>query len=92
MLLLTTPVPHETPSDHENQQHNNSQSLNDETPCTSSQCQDIETGPSVSTHKDMCASITAKLLGSGVPIQNLWEICSLAGLSIELTPTHRRVI
>lgn len=74
-----TCVPHETPSDP--QQHNNSQCLNDETPSTSSQCQNIEAGPSVSTvSKNMCASIIAKLLGSGVPntvvlstIENLEE-------------------
>ncbi|KAK0142284.1 hypothetical protein N1851_020018 [Merluccius polli] len=71
----------QTPSDHATQQHNNSQCLNDETPSTSSQCQNIESGPSVSTHrKDMCASIISKLLGSGVPnnvvlstIENLEE-------------------
>lgn len=80
-----TCVPHVAPSDHDPQQHNNSQCLNDETPSTSSQCQNIEAGPSVSTHsKDMCASIIAKLLGSGVPntivlstIENLEEFVGL---------------
>ena len=78
-LSDNTCVSPETPSSHESQQHNNSQCLNDETPSTSSQI--IEAGPSVSTHnKDMCASIIAKLLGSGVPntvvlstIENLEE-------------------
>jgi len=73
-------VPYETPSTYENEK-DNSHSLNDEIPSTSSQCQNVESGPSVSTHKkDMCASIIAKLLGSGVPntvvlstIENLEE-------------------
>ncbi|KAK0148744.1 hypothetical protein N1851_010909 [Merluccius polli] len=60
MLLLTTRVPHETPSDHVTKQHNNSQCLNDETPSTSSSCQNTHS-------KDMCASIISKLLGSDVP-------------------------
>lgn len=61
-----TCAPPETTSSHDSQQHNNSQCLNDEAPSTSSQI--IEAGPSVSTHnKDVCASIIAKLLGSGVP-------------------------
>lgn len=76
-----TCVPLETPSDHESQQHDNSQCLNDETPSTSFQWQSIGAGPSVSSHsKDMCASIIAKPLGSGVPntvvlstIENLEE-------------------
>lgn len=78
---VSTCVPHETPSDHDTQQFSSSQCLNDETPSTSSQCQNSEAGPSFSNQsKDMCASIIARLLGSGVPntivlstVQNLEE-------------------
>ncbi len=48
--------------------NDNLQCLNDETPSTSSQHQNNEEGSSVPLRsKDMCASIIAKLLGSGVP-------------------------
>ncbi|XP_056305506.1 uncharacterized protein LOC130217424 [Danio aesculapii] len=67
-----------TPSSHDSEEQN-SQSLNDTMASTSSQCQSVEAVPS--THKkDMCASIIAKLLASGVPntvvlstIENLEE-------------------
>lgn len=72
--------PHETPSSNDSEKLN-SNSLNDEIPSTSSQFQNVEAVPSVSSHKkDMCACIIAKLLGSGVPntvvlstIENLEE-------------------
>lgn len=63
-----THVPHEIPSDDDLQERNISQCLNDETPSTSTQCQNIEVSNSASNHsKEMSASIVAKLLGSGVP-------------------------
>lgn len=73
-------VPHETLSNYDTDECNNSQSIN-EVPSTSSQCQNAETVTPMSSHKkDMCASIVAKLLGSGVPntvvlstIENLQE-------------------
>lgn len=68
---------YDTPSAHDSEEQN-SQSLND-TMASTSQCQSVEAVPS--THKkDMCASIIAKLLASGVPntvvlstIENLEE-------------------
>lgn len=73
-------VPHETLSNCDSDECNNSQSTN-ELPSTSSQCQNAVTvTPMSSDMKDMCASIVAKLLGSGVPntvvlstIENLQE-------------------
>lgn len=73
-------VPHETLSNYDTDECNNSQSISEQ-PSTSSQCQNAVTVTPMFTHKkDMCASIVAKLLGSGVPntvvlstIENLQE-------------------
>lgn len=60
-------VPHETFSNYDTEECNNSQSIN-ELPSTSSQRQNALTVAPMSSHKkDMCASVVAKLLGSGVP-------------------------
>lgn len=60
-------VPHETLSNYDTEECNNSQSIN-ELPSTSSQCQNALTVAPMSSHeKDMCASTVAKLLESGVP-------------------------
>lgn len=71
-----------SPFNHETPEHDDSQCLRDETPCSSSQQNKIEMDPSMSSSsKDMCASLIAKLLGSGVPstvvlstIENLEEL------------------